>query len=104
MNASEDLQFPFMNTYEIAFRGVEYLFNIKAQTDKLNLLVEERLSTNRWRGELTDEDCEHITDRAKTKLSYPSFIKLLVYALMNKSDQVFLDLLSKKDLLMIQAK
>ena len=53
MEQKEKLTFPFMNTYEMMFQGTEYLVNIKAQEDKLNLLIEEKLSFNRWRGEVT---------------------------------------------------
>ena len=104
MEQVEKLTFPFKNTYEKVFQGNEYLVNIKAQEDKLNLLIEEKLSVRRWRGEFSPEDCQNITFKAKFEIPYYKFVEFLVFSLMNKSDKILVDLLSFQDLQLLKAK
>lgn len=55
---------PFKNSYEMSFHGEEYIVNIKAEEERLLLLIEEKLSFNRWKGEYTSRAIEETTIKA----------------------------------------
>lgn len=95
---------PFKNSYEMSFRGTEYIVNVKAEMEKLNILIEEKLTVQRWKGEWTSKTVESITQRANHEKSYADFVKIFLIALEQKSRRIYIDFLNFQDIQMFKAK
>jgi hypothetical protein len=95
---------PYKNSYEMIFQGKEYLVNIKAEYDRMLLLIEEKLSYNRWRGEYTSQAIEQITQKANGDKTYEQFVRIMLMALEQKTDKIFIDFLTPQDIELLKAK
>ena len=55
---------PFAKSVESTFHGKEYILNIKADEEKMRMLIEEKFSYNRWKGEYSNTHIEEMTEKA----------------------------------------
>jgi hypothetical protein len=95
---------PYKNSYEMTFQGTEYIVNIKAEEEKLYLLIEEKLGFSRWRGEYTSNFIEETTQKANSEKTYEMFVRMLLFAMEQKSERVFIDFITFQDIQMLKAK
>jgi len=86
------------------FRGNEFLIDCKVDSQGISLRVEEKDSGKQWKGEFTAEYIQDITFKTGNAKKFPVFVKMLLTALENQSESVFVDLLTYQDLEMLKSR
>ncbi|KAK3272671.1 Centrosomal protein CCDC61, partial [Cymbomonas tetramitiformis] len=95
----------FSETVEMIFHNVEYLLTVAAVKDEtLCIEVEQKRDGSRWRGDFTSKYIEDITAKTGNYKKYPVFVKMLLTAVTEESDSVFVDLLTYNDLEMLKSR
>eukprot|EP00240_Pyramimonas_obovata_P006716 CAMPEP_0118955634 /NCGR_PEP_ID=MMETSP1169-20130426/60296_1 /TAXON_ID=36882 /ORGANISM="Pyramimonas obovata, Strain CCMP722" /LENGTH=150 /DNA_ID=CAMNT_0006903523 /DNA_START=216 /DNA_END=664 /DNA_ORIENTATION=- len=89
----------FSETVDMVFHNVEYLLTVAAvKDDTLCVEVEQKSDGARWRGDFTSRYIEDITAKTGNYKKYGVFVKMLLTAVTEESDSVFVDLLTYNDL------
>lgn len=84
---------------ELAFHGVEYVVSVSSfNGDMLSIEVEQKQEGLRWRGDFTSRYIEDITTKTGNFKKFGVFHKMLVAAVVEESESVFIDLLTYADL------
>jgi len=93
----------FTEMVELIFHNVEYLLTVAAvEGDTLCIEVERKDDGSRWRGDFTSRYIEDITGKTGNFKKYPVFVKMLLSAITEESESVFVDLLTYADLEMLK--
>lgn len=90
--------------YELSFHGVEYIMTLAVDEEGLNLHVEQKYDGRRWGAIFPSQYLEDITRKTGNFKKFSLFVKMLSTALLNKSDSVFVDLLTFTDLEMLKSR
>lgn len=81
------------------FRGIEHILRVRNTGDhRLEVEVEDALTTDQWRGEFDAEFIEDLTHKTGNFKQYAIFCNMLHSALTQSSESVTLDLLTYADL------
>ena len=93
---------PFAKSIESTFHGKEYIVNIKADDEIVRILIEEKYSYNRWKGEYTSTHIQEMTQKAGNEKKYAVFLKMMLMALERNSETVFIDFLTSQDIQLLR--
>ncbi|GLC57436.1 Centrosomal protein CCDC61 [Pleodorina starrii] len=92
-------------TVDVTFHGVAYLLTVSTiESETLCLEVEQKSDCSRWRGDFTSRYIEDITAKTGNFKKFPVFVKMLLSALKQASDSVFVDLLTYQDLEVLKSR
>ncbi|KXZ44868.1 VFL3 protein [Gonium pectorale] len=92
-------------TVEVTFHGVAYLLTVSTiEGETLCLEVEQKSDCSRWRGDFTSRYIEDITAKTGNFKKFPVFVKMLLSALKQASESVFVDLLTYQDLEVLKSR
>ncbi|XP_067875050.1 centrosomal protein CCDC61 [Heterodontus francisci] len=80
------------------FRGIEYLITMMVTGDVLEVEVEDRLTSEQWRGEFEAVYIEDVTHKTGNFKQFSIFCNMLESAITKSSESVTLDLLTYSDL------
>ncbi|XP_069602916.1 centrosomal protein CCDC61 isoform X1 [Ranitomeya imitator] len=80
------------------FRGIEHVLRVRNAGERLEVEVEDALTTDQWRGEFDAEFIEDLTHKTGNFKQYSIFCNMLHSALTQSSESVTLDLLTYADL------
>eukprot|EP00201_Polytomella_parva_P019458 CAMPEP_0175040540 /NCGR_PEP_ID=MMETSP0052_2-20121109/1328_1 /TAXON_ID=51329 ORGANISM="Polytomella parva, Strain SAG 63-3" /NCGR_SAMPLE_ID=MMETSP0052_2 /ASSEMBLY_ACC=CAM_ASM_000194 /LENGTH=311 /DNA_ID=CAMNT_0016302779 /DNA_START=88 /DNA_END=1019 /DNA_ORIENTATION=+ len=84
---------------ETVFHNVEYSVIVTTINEEtLSIEVEQQSDFSRWRGDFTSRHVEDMTSKTGNFKKFLVFIKMLLSALKQSSDSVFVDLLTYQDL------
>ncbi|XP_072464149.1 centrosomal protein CCDC61 isoform X2 [Notamacropus eugenii] len=83
---------------DYTFRGVEHVVRLAVNGEVLELEVEDRMTTDQWRGEFDAAFIEDLTHKTGNFKQFSIFCSMLESALMQSSESVTLDLLTYTDL------
>ena len=92
--------------FQTVFHGVSYILSIslKKNSSVLYIDVEQENTGDRWRGEFSAKYIEQITQKTGNFKRFVVFAKMLTVALGQKSETVFVDLLTYNDLEMLKSR
>ncbi|KAG1657337.1 hypothetical protein FOA52_003760 [Chlamydomonas sp. UWO 241] len=86
-------------TVSLSFHGVDYELSVSTSNDDtLSIEIEQTMDAARWRGDFTSRYIEDITSKTGNFKKFPVFVKMLLSAVKQASDSVFVDLLTYQDL------
>ncbi|EFJ40344.1 hypothetical protein VOLCADRAFT_84510 [Volvox carteri f. nagariensis] len=95
----------FLTQIDVTFHGVAYLLTVSTiESETLCLEVEQKSDCSRWRGDFTSRYIEDITAKTGNFKKFPVFVKMLLSALKQASDSVFVDLLTYQDLEVLKSR
>ncbi|XP_060711870.1 centrosomal protein CCDC61 isoform X1 [Hemiscyllium ocellatum] len=80
------------------FRGIEYIVTMMVTGDVLEVEVEDRLTSEQWRGEFEAVYIEDVTHKTGNFKQFSIFCNMLESAITKSSESVTLDLLTYADL------
>ncbi|KAM8954343.1 centrosomal protein CCDC61 isoform 2-T2 [Pelodytes ibericus] len=80
------------------FRGIEHILRVRDTGNRLEVEVEDAVTTDQWRGEFDAEFIEDLTHKTGNFKQFSIFCNMLHSALTQTSDSVTLDLLTYADL------
>uniref|UniRef100_UPI00398F553C centrosomal protein CCDC61 n=1 Tax=Pristiophorus japonicus TaxID=55135 RepID=UPI00398F553C len=80
------------------FRGIEYIVTMMVTGDVLEVEVEDRLTSEQWRGEFEAVYIEDVTHKTGNFKQFSIFCNMLESAITKSSESVTLDLLTYSDL------
>ncbi|XP_060113499.1 centrosomal protein CCDC61 isoform X1 [Heteronotia binoei] len=83
---------------DYVFRGVEHVVRMTVEGNLLEVEVEDRLTTDQWRGEFDAAFVEDLTHKTGNFKQFGIFCSMLESALTQSSESVTLDLLTYSDL------
>ncbi|XP_061453508.1 centrosomal protein CCDC61 isoform X2 [Rhineura floridana] len=83
---------------DYVFRGVEHVVRMTVDGNLLEVEVEDRLTTDQWRGEFDAAFIEDLTHKTGNFKQFGIFCSMLESALVQSSESVTLDLLTYTDL------
>ncbi|XP_034976320.1 centrosomal protein CCDC61 isoform X2 [Zootoca vivipara] len=83
---------------DYVFRGVEHIVRMSVDGNLLEVEVEDRLTTDQWRGEFDAAFIEDLTHKTGNFKQFGIFCSMLESALSQSSESVTLDLLTYTDL------
>ncbi|XP_077174607.1 centrosomal protein CCDC61 isoform X2 [Paroedura picta] len=83
---------------DYVFRGVEHVVRMTVEGNLLEVEVEDRLTTDQWRGEFDAAFIEDLTHKTGNFKQFGIFCSMLESALTQSSESVTLDLLTYSDL------
>ncbi|MEW5297225.1 MAG: hypothetical protein WDW36_000449 [Sanguina aurantia] len=87
------------DTVEVTFHGVAYLLSVTTTNgDTLTLEIEQKSDCSRWRADFTSRYIEDITSKTGNFKKFLVFVKMLLSAVTQASESVFVDLLTYQDL------
>ncbi|XP_069764929.1 centrosomal protein CCDC61 isoform X2 [Narcine bancroftii] len=84
------------------FRGIEYIVTMMVAGDVLEVQVEDRLTSEQWRGEFEAVYIEDVTHKTGNFKQFSIFCNMLESAITKSSESVTLDLLTYSDLEMLR--
>ncbi|KAL7980757.1 hypothetical protein Chor_001911 [Crotalus horridus] len=83
---------------DYVFRGAEHVVRMTTEGNLLEVEVEDRLTTDQWRGEFDAPFIEDLTHKTGNFKQFGIFCSMLESALAQSSESVTLDLLTYADL------
>ncbi|XP_074075315.1 centrosomal protein CCDC61 [Macrotis lagotis] len=83
---------------DYTFRGVDHVVRLAVNREVLELEVEDKMTTDQWRGEFDAAFIEDLTHKTGNFKQFSIFCSMLESALMQSSESVTLDLLTYTDL------
>lgn len=102
MNSSvrSDVLDPSMGSFKHVFRGIEYVVTLMIDGDKETFVleVEDRLTSDQWRGQFDARYIEDLTHKTGNFKQFTVFVNMLESALAKGSNSVSVDLLTYGDL------
>jgi len=87
---------------EMQFHGVDYIVTVRADPTMLNVVAEQKYDGEIWQNSFPAQYVEEITQKTGNSKKFPVFVKMLLRSLEGKSDSVFVDILTRHDLLMLK--
>mmetsp|Transcript_36257 Transcript_36257/g.102466 ORF Transcript_36257/g.102466 Transcript_36257/m.102466 type:complete len:633 (+) Transcript_36257:119-2017(+) len=95
----------FTETMDVIFQHTQYIVSVSSlRGESLTIEVECKHDANRWRGDFSAKYIEDITSKTGNYKKYPVFVRMLLSALKQGSDSVFVDLLTYADLEMLKVR
>ncbi|KAL6764801.1 protein required for templated centriole assembly [Haematococcus lacustris] len=95
----------FSESVDVVFHGVSYLCTISTVNgDTMCVEVEQKSDASRWRGDFTSRYIEDITSKTGNFKKFHVFVKMLLSAVKQASDSVFVDLLTYQDLEVLKSR
>jgi len=92
----------FSKTARRTFHDVPYVLTISGDAETLGMEVEHVEDGRRWRSQFGARFIEEITQRTGNHKKFDVFIKMMLSALAQESDAVYLDVLTARDLEMLR--
>eukprot|EP00929_Paragymnodinium_shiwhaense_P014517 TRINITY_DN12242_c0_g1_i1.p1 TRINITY_DN12242_c0_g1~~TRINITY_DN12242_c0_g1_i1.p1 ORF type:complete len:631 (-),score=136.76 TRINITY_DN12242_c0_g1_i1:64-1956(-) len=92
----------FSRTAQRTFHDAPYVITASGDAEKLSLDVEHAEDGRLWHGEFGARFIEEITQRTGNTKKFDVFVKMLLSALSQESDSVYLDVLTARDLEMLR--
>ncbi|CAK60980.1 unnamed protein product (macronuclear) [Paramecium tetraurelia] len=89
---------------ERQFHDVNYIININANVETLNIEIESKQSGDSWIANFQAQYIEDIASKTGNYKKYATFIKMLQSALNNQTETVYIDILTYQDLEQIKNK
>ncbi|CAD8082194.1 unnamed protein product [Paramecium primaurelia] len=89
---------------ERQFHDVNYIININANIETLNIEIESKQSGDSWIANYHAQYIEEIASKTGNYKKYTTFIKMLQSALNNQTETVYIDILTFQDLEQIKNK
>lgn len=84
------------------FNDAEYVLSLAGDTESLSIEVEHAEDGRRWRSRFAASFVEEITRRTGNAKKFDVFCRMLLSALAQESDSVYLDVLTARDLEMLR--
>ncbi|CAJ1382737.1 unnamed protein product [Effrenium voratum] len=84
------------------FNDAEYVLSVSGDTESLSVEVEHAEDGRRWRSRFAANFVEEITRRTGNAKKFDVFVRMLLSALAQESDCVYLDVLTARDLEMLR--
>eukprot|EP00435_Cladocopium_sp_Y103_P042164 s2606_g11.t1 len=84
------------------FNDAEYVLSLVGDTESLSIEVEHAEDGRRWRSRFAASFVEEITRRTGNAKKFDVFCRMLLSALAQESDSVYLDVLTARDLEMLR--
>ena len=84
--------------FEVQFQDIDYILRLYVKDDYLNVTIEEESSGHTWKNKFNKKYIEEITHKTGNFKRFKIFINMLASAFTQKSDAVFVDLLTYQDL------
>lgn len=92
----------FSKTERRSFHDTEYVLSVSGDNDSLSIEVEHAQDGRRWRAKFAARFIEEITQRTGNAKAFDVFVRMLLSALAQESDSVYLDILTARDLEMLR--
>eukprot|EP00931_Biecheleriopsis_adriatica_P056948 TRINITY_DN3377_c0_g2_i4.p1 TRINITY_DN3377_c0_g2~~TRINITY_DN3377_c0_g2_i4.p1 ORF type:complete len:589 (-),score=117.16 TRINITY_DN3377_c0_g2_i4:122-1888(-) len=92
----------FSRTERRTFHDTEYVLAIAGDTESISIEVEHAEDGRRWRAKFAARFIEEITQRTGNAKKFDVFVRMLLSALAQESDAVYLDVLTARDLEMLR--
>ncbi|CAH3145520.1 unnamed protein product [Pocillopora meandrina] len=91
---------PSVGSFRHVFRGIEYVVTLMIDSDKETFIleVEDRLTSDQWRGQFDARYIEDLTHKTGNFKQFTVFVNMLESALAKGSNSVSVDLLTYGDL------
>jgi len=92
----------FTKSQRRRFNDAEYILSVAGDTESLSVEVEHAEDGRRWRARFAAGFVEEITRRTGNAKKFDVFVRMLLSALAQESDSVYLDVLTARDLEMLR--
>lgn len=92
----------FSKTARRTFHDVPYSLTISGDNENITIEVEHAEDGRRWRSKFAARFIEEITQRTGNSKKFDIFVRMLLSALAQESDAVYLDVLTARDLEMLR--
>lgn len=92
----------FQKSARRIFHDIEYVIAISGDSDNLSIEVEQADNGLQWKAKFQGKFIEDVTQRSGNSKRFDVFVKMLLSALAQESDSVFLDVLTNRDLEMLR--
>ncbi|PRW56091.1 coiled-coil domain-containing 61-like isoform X1 [Chlorella sorokiniana] len=93
------------HTAELTFDGVAYILSVRCTGgDALEVVAERKEDASAWAATFAAKYVEEITAKTGSFKRFPVFVKMLLSAVRQESDSVFVDLLTFADLELLRSK
>lgn len=92
----------FSKTERRSFHDTEYILSVSGDNESLSIEVEHAQDGRRWRAKFAARFIEEITQRTGNAKAFDVFVRMLLSALAQESDSVYLDILTARDLEMLR--
>lgn len=92
----------FSKTERRSFHDTEYVLSVSGDNESLSIEVEHAQDGRRWRAKFAARFIEEITQRTGNAKAFDVFVRMLLSALAQESDSVYLDILTARDLEMLR--
>lgn len=92
----------FAKTTHRTFHDTPYILTISGDNESLGIEVEHADNGRRWRSKFAARFIEEITQRTGNAKKFDIFVRMLLSALAQESDAVYLDVLTARDLEMLR--
>lgn len=79
---------------ERTFHGVNYIITMNAAADGVCIEVEDKSTGDSWLSQYAANYIEDITSKTGNFKKYPVFLKMLLSALSNQTETVYVDILT----------
>jgi coiled-coil domain-containing protein 61 len=91
--------------FSLQLRGSVYLTTVTVvEEESLSIIIEKDDSGEQWKGEFSTRYVEDVTQRTGNSKKFSVFTKMLLSALHQSSDSVYVDILTFADLEMLRSK
>jgi len=92
----------FTKTARLTFHDVPYVLKLSGDRDVLSVEVEDVEDGKRWRAKFAARFIEEITQRTGNAKKFDVFVRMLLSAVAQESDSVYIDVLTARDLEMLR--
>ena len=89
---------------EVFLHGIEYIITLNTYSDSLRISVEEKLTGNTWKADFTAKYIEDIAQKTGTFQSFGNFSKLVLAALRQDNESIYIDVLTPRDLELLKSR
>merc|ERR1719210_1431430 len=92
----------FSKTVRRTFHDTPYVVSVTGDSESLKIEVEHAEDGKRWRAKFAASFIEEITQRTGNAKKFDIFVRMMLSALAQESDSVYLDVLTARDLEMLR--
>jgi len=92
----------FSKSVQRTFHDVPYVLTVAGDNEGLSIEVEHAEDGRRWRSKFASRFIEEITQRTGNAKKFDVFVRMMLSALAQESDAVYLDVLTARDLEMLR--
>lgn len=97
--------FDISESVEVVFHDIPYFMTVSAYNgDTLHVEVEQKTDASIWKGDFSSKYIEDITAKTGNYKKFTVFVKMLLSAVKQQSESVFVDLLTYQDLEQLKVK